>query len=130
LADDSVSKFVKGGGIDINARYYLKNKPLGLYFATGLGAEYNNLGSVIKKTKEYYEVTAIRFGGQLYLGYSFRLWSRCVMDIYAGATFRYSQNSFPTEEYKGIVEYNRPSPFSYYFSGVCFDGGIRIGIML
>jgi hypothetical protein len=127
---DSNSKFVFGGGLDINARYYIENKPLGFYFSVGLGAEYNRLGNITKNTKEYYEVTAIRFGGQTYLGYSFRLWSRCVMDIYAGATFRHSKNSFSTEVYKNVVEADRLSPFSYYFSGVCFDGGVRIGITL
>jgi acetyltransferase-like isoleucine patch superfamily enzyme len=124
------SKFIFGGGLDINARYYIQNKPLGFYVSTGLGAEYNSLGDNIKKTKEYYEITAIRFGGQTHVGYSFHLWSRCTMDIYAGTTFRNSINSFPNEEYKGIINNKRPSPFSYYFSGVCFDGGIRIGITL
>ena len=129
-AADDLSKFVKGGGVDINARYYIKNKPIGLYFSTGLGAEYNQLGDITKKTKLYYEVTAIRFGGQTYLGYSLQLWPRCVLDIYAGATFRYSQNFFPTDEYKSVVENVRANPFSYHFSGVCFDGGVRIGTTL
>jgi hypothetical protein len=129
-AADSNSKFVRGGGMDINIRYYFKNKPLGFYISIGVGAEYNQLGNIIKKTKEYYEVNSARFGGQTYLGYSFRLWTRCTMDIYAGAAFRHSANSFSSEEYKNIVQQHRPSPFSYHFSGIYFDGGIRFCVVL
>jgi hypothetical protein len=124
------SKFVRGGGLDINARYYMGNKPIGFYISAGLGMEYNQVGDFIKKANEYLEVTSLRFGGQAYLGYSFRLWPRCVMDFYVGATFRYSSNSFVDE--KSLNTYNniRVNPFSYYFSGICFDGGVRIGITL
>ncbi|MDR1975208.1 MAG: hypothetical protein LBQ31_11160 [Bacteroidales bacterium] len=127
---DTNSKFVFGGSFDLNARYYIKNKPLGFYVSAGLGIEYNHLGAIVKKTKEYYEVDALRFGGQTHLGYSLRLWPRCILDIYLGATFRYSSNSFSSDKYRNIVNNSRPNPFSYHFSGLCFDGGIRIGIML
>ncbi|MDR1739753.1 MAG: hypothetical protein LBR45_03255 [Bacteroidales bacterium] len=132
VAADTASEFVYGGGLDINARYYVRNTPDGFYISAGLGAEYNRLADIIKKPKpaQYLEVTSLRFGGQAHLGYSIRLWPDCSMDFYVGATFRYSSNSFVDDKSQEVYDKIKINPFSYYFSGICFDGGIRISITL
>lgn len=123
-----------GFSLEANVRYYVKNSPSrGFYVASGLGIDYNqlqkgNTGGHGVETREY-SLSAFRFGGQLQVGYSFRLWPRALMDLYVGAAFRRSFNSYDSEESRMAVEGGSVEPWEYHFSGLFMQAGVRIGMM-
>ena len=115
--------------IEANVRYYLKGaSPRGFYIASGLGVDYNRIQDLYRK--EAYRVNATRVGGQLQLGFQFGLWPRAVMDVYVGAAFRHSFNTYDTEASRRVVENMSVKPWNYHFSGLFMQAGIRIGLLL
>lgn len=120
--------------LEANVRYYLKNSSSrGFYLASGIGLDYNQIQQ--GKTDEFevetkeYGLNSTRFGGQIQLGYSFNLWPRALMDLYVGAAFRHSFNSYDSEDSRMAVEAGDIKPWQYHFSGLYMQVGVRIGMM-
>lgn len=113
--------------LEANLRYYVKNSSSrGFYVASGIGVDYNRIqeGDLIG----FYRLNSTRIGGQLHVGYSFRLWPRALMDFYAGAAFRHSFNAYSDIYSQNIVE-KGVKPWQYHFSGLYLQVGVRIGMM-
>lgn len=115
--------------LEANVRYYLKGSaPRGFYIASGLGLDYNRIQDLDETMP--YRVNATRLGGQLQLGFQFGLWPRAVMDLYVGAAFRHSFNTYDTEVSRSVVEHMSVKPWNYHFSGLFMQAGVRIGLLL
>lgn len=129
---------IDGLCFEANMRYYAgRSSSHGFYVASGLGADYNRIQDVITETAQGnpeeeietpYKLTALRVGGQLQVGYSFGLWPGALLDVYAGAAFRHSFNSFSDEASRTIVENGDWRPWHYHFSGLFMQAGIRLGM--
>lgn len=120
--------------LEANIRYYVKNSSSrGFYVASGLGIDYNKIQDFAEYQDDvyldFYKLTSFRFGGQIQLGYSFRLWPGALMDLYAGAAFRHSFNTYADENSRFIVEQGNVKPWQYHFSGLFMQLGVRIGLM-
>lgn len=120
--------------LEANVRYYVKNSTSrGFYVASGLGIDYNRIQDYNRKDDDiyldFYKLSSFRFGGQLQVGYSFRLWPCALMDLYVGAAFRHSFNSYGDEASRLIVETGNLKPWQYHFSGLFMQAGVRIGLM-
>ncbi|MCM1041442.1 MAG: DUF3575 domain-containing protein [Bacteroides sp.] len=120
--------------LEANLRYYVKNSSSrGFYVASGLDFDYNIIrdydGRDGDDYYDFYHVNSFRFGGQVQIGYSFRLWPGALMDFYVGAAFRHSFNSYGNDESRRIVEEGDVKPWQYHFRGLFMQAGVRIGLM-
>ncbi|MEG1718224.1 MAG: hypothetical protein RRX93_05600 [Bacteroidales bacterium] len=120
---------LNGFCLEVNMRYY-EPRAKGLYFAVGLGVDYNIINEFNKKNQQFYSVNSTRLGGQIQMGYMVKMWPRAVFDVYIGAAFRGTINKYSQEQYKQNMEYGGVKPWSYAFGGVFMEAGVRIGLML
>lgn len=114
--------------LELNLRFF-EPRLKGLYFAAGLGFEYNE-SSKNNSNGNFYSVNTTRMGAQIQLGYMVKMWPRTMFDVYIGAAFRYAINKYPQASYEQLFKVDRVRPWSYQFSGVFMEAGIRIGFML
>ncbi len=120
--------------LDLNLRYYHPHadgdqRTKGLYYEAGIGLEYNQFSRLNSKD-EPYEVTTTRLGSQAYIGYMWRMWPKTTFDFYFGGAWRYAIHSFSQPEFRDLMNIDPIRPWSYLYSGVFLEAGLRIGFVL
>ena len=121
--------------LELNLRYYQPgtgngtSSTGGLYYAAGLGMEYNMCDRLNSEDTPY-SVNTTRIGTQIQIGYLCRMWPRAMFDIYIGAAWRQALNSFKNPEYEAIMMKDAQHSWTYQYSGIFAEAGIRIGFML
>lgn len=120
--------------LELNLRYYQPGtgngtNTGGLYYAAGLGVEYNMCDRLNSEDTPY-SVNTMRIGTQIQIGYMCRLWPRATFDIYAGGAWRNAINSFAQPEYEAIMMKDAQRSWTYQYNGIFLEAGIRIGFML
>lgn len=120
--------------LEVNLRYYQPNTSRspytsGLYYAAGLGVEYNRCDRLNSEDTPY-AVNTTRLGTQIQIGYMLRMWPRATFDIYVGAAWRYALNQFANEADKAVMMKDAQHSWTYQYNGIFAEAGIRIGFML
>ena len=120
--------------LELNLRYYQPgtgngSTTGGLYYAAGLGVEYNMCDRLNSEDTPY-SVNTMRIGTQIQIGYMCRLWPRATFDIYAGGAWRNAINSFAQPEYEAIMMKDAQRSWTYQYNGIFLEAGVRIGFML
>ena len=120
--------------LEANLRYYQPNTGRGaatggLYYATGLGVEYNQSDRLNSEDTPY-AVNTTRLGTQIQIGYMVRMWPRATFDIYIGAAWRYALNKFADTGDEAIMMKDAQRSWTYQYNGIFAEAGIRIGFML
>lgn len=120
--------------LELNLRYYQPGtgngtNAGGLYYAAGLGMEYNMCDRLNSEDTPY-SVNTTRIGTQIQIGYLCRMWPRAMFDIYIGAAWRQAINSFKNPEYEAIMMKDAQRSWTYQYNGIFAEAGIRIGFML
>lgn len=124
-----------GMSLKLNLRYYQPRensdiqKTSGLYYAVGIGMDYNQHHRLSSRN-EAYDVNTMRIGSQAYIGYMGRMWPKATFDFYFGGAWRYAIHSFSQPEYKALLKMDPIRPWTYLYSGVFLEAGIRIGFVL
>ena len=121
--------------LELNLRYYQPgtNRQAdhtgGLYYAAGLGFEYNQSDRLNSEDTPY-SVNTTRIGTQIQIGYLCRMWPRATFDIYIGAAWRNAINGFKNPEHEAIMMKDVQRSWTYQYNGIFAEAGIRIGFML
>lgn len=123
-----------GFSLEVNLRYYQPNTSRseltsGLYYAAGIGLEYNQCDR-LNSTDTPYAVNTTRLGTQVQIGYMLRLWPRATFDIYLGGAWRYALNQFTNPADEAVMKLDAQHSWTYQYSGIFLEAGIRIGFML
>lgn len=123
-----------GFSLEVNLRYYQPNTSRseltsGLYYAAGLGVEYNDCDRLNSEDAAY-GVRTTRIGTQVQIGYMFRMWPRATFDIYIGGAWRYAINKFGSPADEAAMRLDAQRSWTYQYSGIFAEAGIRIGFML
>ena len=120
--------------LELNLRYYQPNTSRsaytsGLYYAAGIGVEYNRCDRLNSEDTPY-AVNTTRLGTQIQIGYMLRMWPRATFDIYLGGAWRYALNNFANPADEAVMKLDAQRSWTYQYNGIFMEAGIRIGFML